>query len=133
NWIGEVKEAKFFGNLLEKMYQTKQTQEALLPMVKESNADQQKFLIAIEELEKLSQECSRQTALVDKLLKGIKYLGAAPVAVLPYGGLLMAAIYVAICGYVVLNGADYVDADKIKLLNRVPGVRQVVEANLAIA
>jgi hypothetical protein len=133
NWIGEIKEAKFFGNLLEKMYQTKQTQEALRPMVKESNADRQRFVIAIEDVEKLSQEYSRQTALVDKLLKGIKYLGAVPVAVLPYGALLMAAIYVAICGYVVFNGADYVDAESVKFLDRIPGVRQVVATNLAIA
>ncbi|MEP6911226.1 MAG: hypothetical protein ABI923_00645 [bacterium] len=132
-WLGEVKEAKFFSNLLEKMYQTKQTQDALLPMVKESNADPKKFVTAIDEVEKLSQVYSRQTALVDKLLKGIKYLGAVPVAVLPYGALLMAAIYVSICGYVVLNGADYVDADHIKFLDRVPGVRQVVVANLTIA
>lgn len=133
NWIGEVKEAKFFNNLLEKLYLTKQTQEALLPMVKESSADRQKFVTAIAEVEKLSQECSRQTALVDKLLKGIKYLGSVPVAVLPYGGLLMAAIYVAICGYVVLNGADYVDADRLRLLDRRPGVRRIVVANLVIA
>jgi hypothetical protein len=129
-WLGEVKEASFFSKLLEKMYQTKQTQEALLPIVKQSNADQAKFMTAIEEVEKLGQACTRQTDLVDKLLRGIKYLGAVPVAVLPYGALLMAAIYVAICGYVVLNGADYVDADQIRLLKRMPGVRRVVVANL---
>jgi len=129
NWLAEVKEAKFFGNLLEKLYQTKQTQASLLPVVKDSNADRQKFVTAIEDVEKLSEECSRQTDLVDKLLKGLKYLGAA-VTVLPYGAFLIAATYVAVCGYVVLNGADYVDADRVKLLNRVPGVRQVVVANL---
>ncbi|MDQ1640638.1 MAG: hypothetical protein QOF62_3977 [Pyrinomonadaceae bacterium] len=130
NWIGEVKEATFLNDLLEKMYQTRQTREALAPMVKDSNADCQKFVTAIADIEKLSQDYSRQTALVDKLLKGIKYLGAVPVAIMPYGALLMAAIYVAICGYVVLNGADYVDADQIKFLDRVPGVRRVVVANL---
>jgi hypothetical protein len=46
---------------------------------------------------------------------------------------VVAATYVAICGYVVLNGADYVDADRVKILNRVPGVRQVVVANLVVA
>jgi hypothetical protein len=130
NWIGEVKEATFLNDLLEKMYQTRQTREALAPMVKDSNADSRKFVTAIADIEKLSQDYSRQTALVDKLLKGIKYLGAVPVAIMPYGALLMAAIYVAICGYVVLNGADYVDADQIKFLDRVPGVRRVVVANL---
>jgi len=129
-WIGEIKEAKFFNGLLEKMYQTKQTQDALVPVVRDSNVDVQKFVTAIANIDTLSQNFSRQTTLVDKLLKGIKFLGAVPVAILPYGALLMAAIYVAICGYVVLNGADYVDADRIKFLNRVPGVRQIVVANL---
>ncbi|MCM3871378.1 MAG: hypothetical protein ND895_11890 [Pyrinomonadaceae bacterium] len=133
NWIAEVKEAKFFGNLLEKLYETQKMQTALNSLVNDSQADTQKFVAAIESVEKLSQVCERQIALVDKLLKGIKYLGAVPVAVLPYGALLLATIYVGICGYVVFNGADYVDADRVRFLNRVPGVRQVVEANLVIA
>ena len=133
NWLAEVKEAKFFGSLLEKLYQTKKTQEALLEMVKKSEAERQKFVIAIAGVEGLSETCLRQLGLVDKLLKGLRYLGAVPVAVLPYGSLLMATVYVAICAYVVLNGADYVDADHIKWLDRVPGVRQVVEVNLAAA
>jgi len=129
-WLGDVKEAKYFGALLEKIYRTQQTQEALIPVVQQSNADCQAFIKAIDEVEKLGELCSNQTALVDKLVKGIKFLGAIPVAILPYGALLMGAIYVAICGYVVLNGADYVDAEPIELLNRVPGVRQVVMTNL---
>jgi hypothetical protein len=44
-----------------------------------------------------------------------------------YDTVLMAAAYSAILGYAVLVGADYVDAERVKLLNRVPGVRQVVE------
>ena len=132
NWLAEVKEAKFFGSLLEKLYQTKETQASLLPVVKDSKAEQQKFVTAIEDVEKLNEDCARQINLVDKLLKGMKYLGAA-VTVLPYGSLVVAATYVAICGYVVLNGADYVDADRVKMLDRVPGVRQVVVANLVVA
>jgi hypothetical protein len=131
SWVAEVKEAKFFSGLLEKLYQTKETQAALLPIVMASNADPQKFLIGIQQVEGLGQKCSQQTALIDKLLKGIRYLGAVPIAVLPYGALLMAAIYVGICGYVVLNGADYVDADHVKVLDRIPGVRRIVAANLA--
>lgn len=132
NWIAEIKEATFFGSLLEKLYQTKQTHSSLLPLVNSSNAERRKFVTAIQGVEELSVQCMRQTDLVDKLLKGLKYLGVG-VAILPYGKLVMGATYVAICGYVVLNGADYVDADRVKLLNRVPGVRQTVTANLARA
>ena len=62
--------------------------------------------------------------------KPLRLQASLRVAIVPDGALLMATIYVAICGYEVLNGADYVDADRIKLLNRVPGVWRVVVANL---
>ena len=39
--------------------------------------------------------------------------------------------YIAITGYAVLAGADYVDAERVKLLNRVPSVHQVVEGSLS--
>ena len=48
-----------------------------------------------------------------------------------YDTVLMAAAYSAILGYAVLAGADYVDAERVKLLNRVPGVRQVLEQSLS--
>ena len=56
-----------------------------------------------------------------------------PAAVLPFGTAIMAAVYIVLCAYVVLTGADYVDSERFKLLNRFPGIRQVVEANLASA
>ena len=133
NWISEIKELNFFSNFLERIYGTQQTRAMLLPLVNESKSDTQQYAAAILEIEKLGEIHLRQTTLVDKLLKGLKYLGSVPVAVLPYGSLLMAAVYVAICGYVVLNGADYVDADRVKVFNRVRGVRQIVTANLSVA
>ena len=133
NWISEIKELNFFSNFLERIYDTQQTRAALLPLINESKSDTHQYTAAILEIEKLGEIHLRQTTLVDKVLKGLKYLGAVPVAVLPYGSLLMATVYVAICGYVVLNGADYLDADRVKVFNRVRGVRQIVTANLSVA
>jgi hypothetical protein len=42
----------------------------------------------------------------------------------------MAAAYLVVSAYVILAGADYVDAPRLKILNRVPGVRTVVVADL---
>ncbi|HKO44077.1 MAG TPA: hypothetical protein VJU84_12435 [Pyrinomonadaceae bacterium] len=133
NWVSEIKELNFFNGFLERIYGTQQTRALLLPLVNESKSDTPQYAAAIQEIEKLGEIHLRQTTLVDKLLKGLKYLGAVPIAVLPYGSLLMAAVYVAISGYVVLNGADYVDADRVKVFNRVRGVRQIVTANLSVA
>jgi hypothetical protein len=131
-WVGEIKDGKLFGVLLEQMYCTKKTNEELAPMVKGSNAPSQDLSAATQELEKLAKLCAQQTDLIDKILKGAKFLGAISIAILPYGALLMGVLYVSICGYVVLSGADYVDAESIKLLDRVPGVRQIVITNLKI-
>jgi len=133
NWISEIKELNFFSNFLERIYCTQQTRAALLPLINESSSAGPQYAAAILEIEKLGEVHLRQTTLVNKLLKGLKYLGSVPVAVLPYGSLLMAAVYVAICGYVVLNGADYVDADQVQVFNRVKGVREIVTANLSAA
>jgi len=44
--------------------------------------------------------------------------------------LVLTALYIVLGGYVIVAGADYVDAHKLSLLNRVPGVRRVVESTL---
>jgi hypothetical protein len=129
-WLDEIKEAKFFGGLLERLYQTQQTQAALVPLVEASKRDRDELVATIERLETLNEEFKRQVGLVEKLLKGLKYLGGIPVAVLPYGSLVMATIYIALGAYVVLAGADYVDAESLKLLARVDGVRVIVMAGV---
>lgn len=130
-WIDEVKEAKFFGTLLEKLYETNQTRQELSVEIADSKADLQKFVAARDRVSELVEEYTAQLRLTEKLLKGLKYLGSVPVAILPYGSLLMAAVYIVLCAYVVLAGADYVDAPHLSSLHRVLGVRQVVEVNLA--
>ena len=72
----------------------------------------------------------QQLDLADKLLVGFRLVGGAAALAIPQATVLVAAAYIAITGYAVLAGADYVDAERVKLLNRVPGVRQVVEESL---
>lgn len=129
-WMDEVKEAKFFGRLVERLYQTRQTKEALAQKIAASQAPLDAYADTIGRLELLNQEYARQVGLIEKLLQGLKYLGGIPAAVLPYGSLIMAAVYLSLCGYTVLAGADYVDADALSLLNRVRGVRELTEAGI---
>ena len=75
----------------------------------------------------------QQIWLAERLITGVRYFGGVPAAALPYGKLMLAAIYIILGGYVIVIGADYVDAHKLNLLNRVPGVRRLVESNLSKA
>jgi hypothetical protein len=73
----------------------------------------------------------RQTMdFVGQLLTGLKYVGMIPLTAMPQAQLVMSASYAILFAYTVLNGADYADASRIKLLNRVPGVRDLVTASL---
>lgn len=130
DWLAQVKEAEFIGQFLEKLYRTQETQAALLVIVRTSEASGDKFVSATADVDQLGEQYARQTALIEKLLKGLKFLGGIPAAVLPYGTLLLGGAYIAIMAYLVFNGADYLDADRLAFLNRVQGIRQVIETNL---
>jgi len=126
-WVNDVAAGEQFRKLLTQLYGTKQTAELLSTLVSESQADLSKFVIAIQDVDGLNTGFQQQLDLVDKLLRGFRLVGGAAAVAIPQASVLLAAAYIAITGYAVLAGADYVDAERVKLLNRVPGVRQVVE------
>ena len=126
-WVNDVAAGEQFRKLLTQLYGTKQTAELLETVVMGSQADLSKFVIAIQDVDGLSTGFKQQLDLVDKLLRGFRLIGGAAAVAIPQAAVLLAAAYIAITGYAVLAGADYVDAERVKLLNRVPGVRQVVE------
>jgi hypothetical protein len=78
----------------------------------------------------LNEAYRRQSHLADQILPKLKWVAVIPAAALPQGRLLLAAAYLVLAGYVVLLGADYVDARRLRLLDRVPGVRRTVQAHL---
>jgi hypothetical protein len=130
-WVDDLQKGELFAEVLEKLYETKVTGEALKLFVSESQAALPQFVAAIEKVDGLNASYLQQLDLAEKLLRGVQLVGGVPAAVLPQGRLLLSAAYIALGAYVVLAGADYVDAQRLKLLDRVPGVRQVVEGNLA--
>jgi hypothetical protein len=132
-WVDDLRNGRLLGELVEKFYETEQTKHALRQLASSSQAGREQFLAAIDGVDELETSYGIQTSLADKLLRGFRFLGGVPAAALPQGKLLVAAVYVSLGAYVVLAGADYVDAKRLKLLDRVPGVRQVVETKLIAA
>jgi hypothetical protein len=130
-WLNDVAAGQRFANLLAQFYETKGTGEQLGKLAAESPADLGHFAVALQGVDGLRTSFGEQLALVDRLLQGFRLFGGAAASAIPQATVLMAAAYLVITGYAVLAGADYVDAARLKLLNRVPGVRQVVETSLA--
>jgi len=130
-WIKGAATGKKFALLVEKLYQTEPTAAALAKLAKDSPADLQKLVVAIQGVDALEAAYRKQIELVGKILKVCKYVKLVPAVALPQGQLVLAAVYILVGGYVVLAGGDYVDAQRLKLIDRVPGVRRVLEASLA--
>jgi hypothetical protein len=133
NWAKEVESGAKFDELVEKLYGTEATRQALTTLIGNSTADVTRLTAAITGITTLDASYKKQMELVDKVRNGLKLVGLAAGVALPQGRVLLAALYLIVGGYVVLAGADYVDAQNLKLLNRVPGVRQIVEQNLGPA
>ena len=129
-WIKGAATGKKFTLLVEKLYQTEPTAKALTKLAKDSPVGLDKLVAAIQGVDALEAAYRKQIELVGKILKVIKYVGLVPGVALPQGQLVLAAVYILVGGYVVLAGGDYVDAQRLKRIDRVPGVRKLVETNL---
>ena len=130
-WIEEVRSGTKFAALLGQLHATDVVGKEVQQTVANSQSSLEGFVTALEGVGGLNGQYQQQIALSEKLLKGLKLLGGVPAAVLPQGMLLMAAAYIVLGAYVILAGADYVDSPKLKLLQRTPGVRAVVQTCLA--
>lgn len=129
-WTSELKDGKLLGKWLEKLYETEATMSAVSELVTRSTADPAKFVTVAEEAKRLRESYEQQIKWADKVLEWVPRLSGPVMLALPHGTLIVAVLYVALGGYVIVAGADYVDAPRVSFLNRVPGVRQVAELSL---
>ncbi len=132
-WLNDVAAGQQFERLLEQLYATSQTDAQLAQLVAESQADLGRFVSALQGVDGLATSFQEQIGLVDRLLQGFRLFGGAAVVAIPQVTVLLAAAYLSLVAFAILSGAEYVDAARLKFLNRVPGVRQVVEANLLVS
>ncbi len=132
-WVAELQSGEQFGKLLDKLYETPKTGADLGQLVAATQAAPAQFANTIQALTALKDQYAKQTTLADKILRGLALFGIAPAAALPQGRVLLAAAFIVLGSYVILAGADFVDAPRLRLLNRVPGVRQIVETDLKVS
>lgn len=130
-WIQELKEGASLIEILERFYQTEQTAQNLQDLANSSTANLEQFITAIQSVSRLDTAYRQQINWAENVLQGFKWFGTLSAAALPQGELLIAALCITLGGYVILVGADYVDSPNLTLLNCVPGVRHIVEINLA--
>jgi hypothetical protein len=129
-WLKELNSGLDFNKLMEKLYGTEQTSQDLHQEIDKSQKAPDQFVATSQAVELLDEGYRKQTKLAGKFLTGVKWVGSLSTAVIPQAKLFLALAYLLLGGYVMLTGADYVDAEPFRLLDRVPGVRRTVEENL---
>jgi hypothetical protein len=130
SWAGELGKAKLAGAMLEKLYQTAAAKESLGKLSASSQAGLESFQAAIQDLERLDEQHQKQVDMAGKLAGGLRLVGLIPVAALPQARLLMAGAYLLLTAYLLLSGADFVDAPALDWLDRIPGPGRIVESKL---
>jgi hypothetical protein len=129
-WVTQLQSGAEFGKLLEKLYETASTGAILGQLAVTSQAAPERFAAAGAAITTLKAQYAQQIDLADKVLTSLALVGIAPAAAIPQGRLLLAASFMVLGSYVILTGADFVDAPHFWRLNRVPGVREIVAHNL---
>ncbi|WP_025745857.1 hypothetical protein [Kallotenue papyrolyticum] len=131
SWLNELQNGALFGTIVERLYEPTKLTAAVRAIIAQSQAEATSYLAVAERVRSLDEQFSKQIDLADRLLRGLRWLNAVPAAALPQGRLILAVIYTVLSAYVVLTGADAVDARHTRLLDRTPGIRRVVTELLA--
>jgi hypothetical protein len=130
DFFNALKDGGLLIDLLEKLFETQQTRAAVSQTIESSGADVVAYNRTLEELDTLTEQFRSIMDFVSKLLIGLKFVGMIPAAAMPQAQLVMSASHAVLFTYIVLAGADFADSPRIKMLNRVPGIRDLVTANL---
>jgi hypothetical protein len=123
-----LRDGSLLGDLLERLYETQRTRQDIAALVTDSDAGVDSLTQAIKQINQLNADFEDIMEFVGKLISGLKYVGMIPSVAIPQAMLVMAASHAVLFTYIVLAGADYADSQRIKMLNRVPGVRDLVAA-----
>ncbi len=130
DFFSDLKDGSLLGDLLAKLYEINKTREELCSVIESSGVQLEGLTKTCEGLDGLVTQFKGIMEFVGKLITGLKFVGMIPAAAMPQAQLVMSASHAVLFTYIVLAGADFSDAHRIKMLNRVPGVRDLVTANL---
>jgi hypothetical protein len=130
DFFGALKDGALLGDLLERLFETQRTRADLRKLIEESDSEPQSYNRMTAELETLLEHFKSIMDFVEKVLTGLKFVGMIPAAAMPQAQLVMSATHAVMFAFIVLTGADFADSPRVKMLNRVPGVRDLVATSL---
>ena len=132
-WIQRLQEGEAMAALLGAVLQVPQTRAQVQTWVEAAEAPGAVLAQIQESIQMLPESYVERTKLAGQVLAGLGVVKRFPIAHTPMAQLASAIAYVALFGFVVYVGADYVDAPGLERLGRVPGVVHIVRDGLGAA
>jgi len=132
-WLRQIERhpRETIGQLIERLLETARTKKELVALVAKSNAPMQKLGRGVKSATRLNQEHKVRMDLAWKLERGLRVVSIFSIAALPQAQVALAFGYLLIGAYAVFTTADYVDAPKLKRINRISGIRTAMSRALA--
>ena len=131
-WVEDLQQGEALTELAGALYQTDDTKARVARLVEDSGAPGPVLGKTQADVEALSPGFESRIKLAGQIRAGLGLLKFIPAAKGPLE-LATGVLYLALLGYVIVAGADYVDAPRLARIGRVPGVLETVQAGLVPA
>lgn len=124
-WLTQLRAGALFPNLADRILRTRTTETEIKRWLAAYQGTESGLLLGRDEVTQLAGRFAAKMRVADKVTAGLAVAKVIPPLMTPAGRIAVAAVYLGLLAYVVGSGYDHVDSDRIKLLDRVEGVRGV--------
>ncbi len=130
-WIEQLRQGTLFPKLADRILRTRATEAEVRRWLAAYQGPEDTLWAARDAINQLAGHFAAKARLADKVAAGLAVAKVLPPLLTPAGRLAVAAAYLVLLAYLIGSGYDHVDSDRIRLLDRVEGVRGVSRRLLA--
>lgn len=124
-WIEQLRQGTLFPKLADRILRTRAIEAEVRRWLVAYQGPEDTLWAARDAINQLAGHFAAKARLADKVVAGLAVAKVLPPLLTPAGRLAVAAAYLALLAYLIGSGYDHVDSDRLRLLDRVEGVRGV--------
>lgn len=124
-WMEQLRKGTLFPALAERVLRTRATEAEIKAWLAAYAGPEAGLEQARDEITLLAGRFAAKARIADKVTAGLALAKVVPLLMTPAGRLAVTATYLGLLAYLIGSGYDHIDSDRIKLLDRVEGVRGI--------
>ena len=122
-WLSSLQAGTLFPDIIGRLYNVQTIGSEIRGWHDDCQGADASLVTGADAVNALAGRFSAKTEIVGKVARALAFIKLAPPLMTPVGRLAIAAAYLGLLAYLVGSGYDHVDSDRLKLLDRVEGVR----------